>query len=177
MRSGNPAPLQFASRRVRLHRGGPPRYRACKSKAERGYRPALQELYAKMRRQLVAKHLLQCRVNEWPATTREQAGQQRQHVSLRGEQSAGTRLARDRGQKRARPRQTPTYSSWLNQVENWFSRIQHDVIARGVFTTVKDLDKKLMRYIRQYNKCPKPIKWKYNNPNKRIRCDLIGSLD
>jgi len=47
---------------------------------------------------------------------------------------------------------TPTYSSWLNQVENWFSRIQRDVIARGVFSNVKDLDKKLMRYIRQYNK-------------------------
>ena len=26
---------------------------------------------------------------------------------------------------------TPTYSSWLNQVENWFSRIQRDVISRG----------------------------------------------
>jgi transposase len=72
---------------------------------------------------------------------------------------------------------TPTYSSWLNQVENWFSRIQRDVIARGVFTNVKDLDKKLMRYIRQYNKNPKPIKWKYDNPNKRIRCNSSGSLD
>ena len=72
---------------------------------------------------------------------------------------------------------TPTYSSWLNQVENWFSRIQRDVIARGVFTTVKDLDKKLMRYIRQYNKNPKPIKWKYDNPNKRIRCNSSGSPD
>ena len=72
---------------------------------------------------------------------------------------------------------TPTYSSWLNQVENWFSRIQRDVIARGVFSNVKDLDKKLMRYIRQYNKNPKPIKWKYDNPNKRIRCNSSGSSD
>lgn len=73
---------------------------------------------------------------------------------------------------------TPTYSSWLNQVENWFSRIQRDVIARGVFTNVKDLDKKLMRYIRQYNKNPKPIKWKYDNPSKRIiRCNSSGSVD
>ena len=62
---------------------------------------------------------------------------------------------------------TPTYSSWLNQVENWFSRIQRDVISRGIFTSVKDLDKKLMRYIREHNKSPKPIKWKYNNPNRR----------
>src|SRR6266446_8317362 len=34
---------------------------------------------------------------------------------------------------------TPTYSSWLNQVEIWFSKIQRDVISRGVFTSVKDL--------------------------------------
>ncbi|MGF6658624.1 transposase [Paraburkholderia atlantica] len=46
---------------------------------------------------------------------------------------------------------TPTYSSWLNPVENWFARIQRDAIARGVFTGTKDLDKKLMRYIRQYS--------------------------
>ncbi len=62
---------------------------------------------------------------------------------------------------------TPTYSSWLNQVENWFSRIQRDVISRGIFTSVKDLDKKLMRYIRQHNKDPKPIKCKYDNPHRR----------
>lgn len=62
---------------------------------------------------------------------------------------------------------TLTYSSWLNQVENWFSRIQRDVISRGTFTSVKDLDKKLMRYIRQYNKNPKPLKWKYDNPQRR----------
>ncbi len=61
------------------------------------------------------------------------------------------------------------YTSWLNQVENWFARIQRDVIARGVFTTVKDLDRKLMRYIREHNKNPKPIKWKYNDPSRRIR--------
>ena len=64
---------------------------------------------------------------------------------------------------------TPTYSSWLNQVENWFSRIQRDVITRGIFTSVKDLDRKLMRYIRQHNKNPKPIKWKYADPSRRIR--------
>jgi transposase len=34
---------------------------------------------------------------------------------------------------------TPTYSSWLNQVEIWFSKIQRDVISRGVFTSLKDL--------------------------------------
>ncbi|MGN6733953.1 MAG: transposase, partial [Candidatus Binatia bacterium] len=66
---------------------------------------------------------------------------------------------------------TPTYSSWLNQVELWFAKIQRDVIARGVFTSVADLKRKLMRYIRQYNKTLKPIKWIYRNTENRITTD------
>jgi len=60
---------------------------------------------------------------------------------------------------------TPTYSSWLNQVEIWFSKIkiERDVIARGIFTSVKDLHKKLMNYIRLYNNVAKPIKWSYSD--------------
>ena len=64
---------------------------------------------------------------------------------------------------------TPTYSSWLNQVELWFAKIERDVIARGVFTSVKDLKNKLMRYIRQYNKTPRTVKWKYFDPKHRIK--------
>jgi transposase len=63
---------------------------------------------------------------------------------------------------------TPTYSSWLNQVENWFARIEREFIARGVFTSVKDLARKLKRYIRHYNRAPKPIKWSYRDPSERI---------
>ena len=63
---------------------------------------------------------------------------------------------------------TPTYSSWLNQVELWFSKIERDVIARGVFTSLPDLKRKLMRYIRQYNQAPKTVKWKYFDPARRI---------
>lgn len=63
---------------------------------------------------------------------------------------------------------TPTYSSWLNQVELWFGKIERDVIARGVFTSVADLKRKLMRYIRQYNQKARPVKWKYFDPARRI---------
>jgi transposase len=34
---------------------------------------------------------------------------------------------------------TPTYSSWLNQVELWFAKIEREVIARSVFSSVPDL--------------------------------------
>lgn len=63
---------------------------------------------------------------------------------------------------------TPTYSSWLNQIELWFSKIERDVIARGVFTSVPDLRRKLMKYIRHYNNAPKTVKWRYFDPTRRI---------
>ena len=63
---------------------------------------------------------------------------------------------------------TPTYSSWLNQVELWFGRIERDVVARGVFTSVNDLARKLMRYIRHHNQHAAPIKWAYRDFSHRI---------
>lgn len=63
---------------------------------------------------------------------------------------------------------TPTYSSWLNQVEIWFSRIERDVISRGVFSSVSDLARKLRRYIRAYSAHAKPFKWKYSDPTRHI---------
>jgi len=59
---------------------------------------------------------------------------------------------------------TPTYSSWLNQVELWFAKIQRDVIARGVFTSVADLARKLRRYIRAYARSAKPFRWTFTDP-------------
>ena len=70
---------------------------------------------------------------------------------------------------------TPTYSSWLNQVQLWFSKVERDVIARGVFTSVPDLKRKLMRYIRAYNKQPKTVKWKYFDPTRRITTTSAGT--
>jgi len=42
---------------------------------------------------------------------------------------------------------------------------------------IKDLDKKLMRYIRQYNKDPKRLKWTYADPSRRITSDSSDSVD
>lgn len=64
---------------------------------------------------------------------------------------------------------TPTYSSWLNQVELWFAKIERDMIVRGIFTSTADLRRKLMRYIRTHNKTCQPIQWSYSNPKHRIR--------
>jgi transposase len=63
---------------------------------------------------------------------------------------------------------TPTYSSWLNQVEIWFAKIERQVIARGIFPSVADVRRKLMRYIRRHNGAAQPIKWAGRNPAHRI---------
>ena len=63
---------------------------------------------------------------------------------------------------------TPTYSSWLNQVELWFAKIERDLLARGVFTSVPDLRRKILRYIRKYNDHAIPIRWSCTDPSRRI---------
>ncbi|HLV24898.1 MAG TPA: hypothetical protein VKZ41_01195, partial [Gemmatimonadales bacterium] len=62
----------------------------------------------------------------------------------------------------------PTYSSWLNQIELWFSKIERDMIARGIFTSTTDLSRKLMQYIRAHNKTRQPFQWSYSSPKHRI---------
>ncbi len=66
---------------------------------------------------------------------------------------------------------TPTYASWLNQVELWFGKIERDLLARGIFTSIPDLARKIRRYIQRYNEHPTPIRWTYSNPAHRITTD------
>ena len=70
---------------------------------------------------------------------------------------------------------TPTYSSWLNQVELWFAKIELDLLARGVFTSVADLALEIRRYIRHYNKTAKPVRWSYRNPAHRITSTSVST--
>lgn len=64
---------------------------------------------------------------------------------------------------------TPTYSSWLNQVESWFARIERDCIARGIFTSTTDLKRKLLQYIKLHNTTCQPFVWRYRDPTRRMR--------
>mgnify|MGYP002279494835 CR=1 FL=1 len=53
----------------------------------------------------------------------------------------------------------PTSSSWLNLVERWFAEITDKRIRRGVFTSVRELEKAIYEYIEHNNKTPKPFTW------------------
>lgn len=64
---------------------------------------------------------------------------------------------------------TPTYASWLNQLELWFAKIERERIARGIFTSTADLRRKLMQYIRAHHKHCHPFAWSHTDPSRRIR--------
>lgn len=53
----------------------------------------------------------------------------------------------------------PTSSSWLNLVERFFGLITEKQIRRGVFSSVKDLEKKIREFIDVHNANPKPFVW------------------
>jgi len=54
---------------------------------------------------------------------------------------------------------TPTYSSWLNQVERWFGLITQQAIRRDSYTSVPDLVRKIEAYVQHYNHHKRPFVW------------------
>jgi transposase len=57
---------------------------------------------------------------------------------------------------------TPKHSSWLNQVEIWFSILVRRVIRRGSFTSKEDLRTKILNFIDYFNKVlAKPFQWTF----------------
>ncbi len=54
---------------------------------------------------------------------------------------------------------TPTYASWLNQVERWFGIITQKAIRRGSFSSVKEPVNKIERFVEHYNANATPFMW------------------
>ena len=54
---------------------------------------------------------------------------------------------------------TPTSSSWLNQIEIFFSKLTAKAIRRGVFGSVPDLIEAIDTYLAATNTNPKPFTW------------------
>lgn len=54
---------------------------------------------------------------------------------------------------------TPTYASWLNQVERWFGLITQQAIRRSSFRSVKELIRNIQKFVDQYNEKATPFMW------------------
>ena len=57
---------------------------------------------------------------------------------------------------------TPVHTSWLNQVEIWFSILVRRLLKRGNFTSVEDLKQQILDFITYFNQTmARPFKWTY----------------
>jgi hypothetical protein len=57
---------------------------------------------------------------------------------------------------------TPNHSSWMNQIEIWLSILVRKLLTRGSFSSVEDLQAKVLAFIDYYNRTmAKPFKWTY----------------
>jgi len=74
---------------------------------------------------------------------------------------------------------TPTSSSWLNMVERFFSELTTKRIRRGVFRSVKELEKAIMDFIDEHNQNPKIFTWTKDADTilaKVVKCkELLGT--
>ncbi len=57
---------------------------------------------------------------------------------------------------------TPKHTSWLNQVEIWFSILVRRLLKRASFASLEDLEQQLLAFIRYFNETmAKPFKWTF----------------
>jgi len=54
---------------------------------------------------------------------------------------------------------TPTYSSWINQVERLFAEVTRDLLQRSDHRSVQALEKDLRDWVTAWNEHPKPFIW------------------
>lgn len=56
----------------------------------------------------------------------------------------------------------PKHSSWLNQIEIWFSILVRRLLKRASFTSTQDLKPRILDFISYFNRVlAKPFKWTY----------------
>lgn len=55
----------------------------------------------------------------------------------------------------------PTYASWLDQIEIWFSVLQRKLLTPGNFSSLEELRQSIMEFVKCNNLSAKPIQWTY----------------
>lgn len=69
---------------------------------------------------------------------------------------------------------TPKHCSWLNPIENWFAKLQTQLINKGNFESVAILQQKINNYIEYYNTyLAKPIQWQFKGFDKQRKLHNI----
>jgi transposase len=58
---------------------------------------------------------------------------------------------------------TPKHTSWLNQIEIWFSILVRKLLRRSSFRSIADLQARILEFINYFNRTmARPIRWLYS---------------
>jgi len=69
---------------------------------------------------------------------------------------------------------TPTHASWLNQVEIYFSIVQRKVLTPNDFSSLADLEQRLLAFQFHYERTASPFKWTFTRGDLHA---LLAKLD
>ncbi len=82
-----------------------------------------------------------------------------------------------RGHKRLRLIRCPVHSSWLNQVEIYFSIIQRKVLTPNDFVDLEEVEQRLLAFERRYEAAATPFEWKFTRQDLRDLMDRLQAKD
>jgi transposase len=71
---------------------------------------------------------------------------------------------------------TPTYASWLNQIEIWFSILSRRALKGASFTSPRQLREAIDRFVEAHNKTASPFKWKKEKVYPKALKDYYANL-
>jgi transposase len=66
---------------------------------------------------------------------------------------------------------TPTYASWINQVERWFATLTQTYLRRGTHRSTRQLEQAIRHYLSVHNANPKPFVW------TKTADDILASIE
>jgi transposase len=69
---------------------------------------------------------------------------------------------------------TPVHASWLNQIEIFFSIVQRKVVTPNDFTSLDQVEDRLIAFERRYNQAARPFKWKFTPADLE---DLLARIE
>lgn len=75
------------------------------------------------------------------------------------------------------PVHTPVHASWLNQVEIYFSIVQRKVLTPNNFSTLGDLEDRLLRFQDRYQDLAAPFQWTFTRRDLAILMAKLGAME